>query len=125
MFKRLMEVQPKGSPGENLIEDAVPLQQPIRAYQAPKRGALSEGPTSNSPTSSAPGHPSDSQGEDLEMSPPTSPGGPLSPEEAVEIQPSVWEPYMNRYRLVGLCTASLGNALFDGAAGALIPYMEE
>jgi hypothetical protein len=39
--------------------------------------------------------------------------------------PTVWEPYMNRFRLFSACVMSIGNALSDSAAGALIPYMEK
>lgn len=55
---------------------------------------------------------------DLEMSRPSSP-------EAVEVMPSAWQPFMNRFRLFAVCLANLGNALSDSAAGALIPYMEK
>ncbi|KAF4980869.1 hypothetical protein FZEAL_3215 [Fusarium zealandicum] len=61
-------------------------------------------------------------GNDLEMSRPASPeSGP----EAVEVMPSFWQPFMNRFRLLSVCLANLGNALSDSAAGALIPYMEK
>lgn len=39
--------------------------------------------------------------------------------------PSVWEPFMNRFRLMTLCLAQIGSGMNDGAAGALIPSMEE
>jgi hypothetical protein len=59
---------------------------------------------------------------DLEMSqPPT----PTSPRAVVEVMPSAWNPYMNRFRLMAMCIASIGNGLTDSAAGALIPYMEK
>lgn len=56
-------------------------------------------------------------GNDVEMSRPPSP-------DAVEVVPDVWQPFMNRFRLVASCLAYLGNGLVDSAAGALIPYME-
>ena len=57
-------------------------------------------------------------GNELEMSRPPTP-------DAVEVVPSVWEPYMNRYRMISICLMNLGGAMNDGAAGALIPYMEK
>ncbi|KAM5360353.1 hypothetical protein ACJZ2D_013822 [Fusarium nematophilum] len=62
------------------------------------------------------------ENDDLEMSRPAS---PESAQEAVEVIPSAWQPFMNRFRLFALFLASLGNALSDSAAGALIPYMEK
>jgi hypothetical protein len=58
---------------------------------------------------------------DLERSRPAS---PVLEVDAVEVIPSVWEPYMNRFRLLSVCLINFGNALSDSAAGALIPYME-
>lgn len=59
------------------------------------------------------------------MSPPVTPTSPGPDAEPVEALASVWEPSMNRFRLLAVCLANLGNALSDGAAGALIPYMEK
>ncbi|KAH6608405.1 hypothetical protein Trco_001751 [Trichoderma cornu-damae] len=59
---------------------------------------------------------------DLERSRPASPALEV---DAVEVVPSVWEPHMNRFRLLAVCLANFGNALSDSAAGALIPYMEK
>jgi len=42
-----------------------------------------------------------------------------------EALPSVWDPYMNRFRLLFVCALNLGNGMVDSAAGALIPYMEK
>ncbi|KAF7559648.1 hypothetical protein G7046_g4506 [Stylonectria norvegica] len=56
---------------------------------------------------------------DLEMS------QPASPTDTIEVMPSMREPFMNRFRLLAMCIANFGNALSDGAAGALIPYMEK
>jgi hypothetical protein len=64
---------------------------------------------------------------DLEMSRPASSDDSrtdVRPEDYVEAMPSVWEPYMNRYRLVAMCLGGLINGLNDSAAGALIPSME-
>lgn len=58
---------------------------------------------------------------DLEMSRPPSP----APGEVVEAEPSAWDPPMNKWRLLSVCLANLGNGLGDSAAGALIPYMEK
>ncbi|KAK5988094.1 hypothetical protein PT974_12233 [Cladobotryum mycophilum] len=62
------------------------------------------------------------QDEDLERSRPSSPDPSL---EVAEVVPSVWDPFMNRFRLLAVCLVNFGNALSDSAAGALIPYMEE
>jgi hypothetical protein len=59
---------------------------------------------------------------DLEMSRPNTPD---SNTEVVEALPTFWNPFMNRFRALFGCLAQLGNALSDGAAGALIPYMEK
>lgn len=59
---------------------------------------------------------------DLEMSRPNSPDSNV---EAVEVVPTIWNPFMNRFRILFGCLAQLGNALSDSAAGALIPYMEK
>ncbi|UKZ54158.1 hypothetical protein TrVGV298_007964 [Trichoderma virens] len=59
---------------------------------------------------------------DLERSRPAS---PVLEVDAVEVIPSAWEPYMNRFRLLSVCLANFGNALSDSSAGALIPYMEK
>jgi hypothetical protein len=60
--------------------------------------------------------------EDLEMSRPVSPD---PAPDAVDAVMSVWNPFMNRFRLLSLCLCSLGDGLSDSAAGALIPYMEK
>lgn len=59
---------------------------------------------------------------DVEMSRPVSPDSSV---EGVEVVPSMWRPFMNRFRLLSVCLMNLGNALSDSAAGALIPYMEK
>lgn len=59
---------------------------------------------------------------DLERSRPAS---PVLEVDAAEVVPSVWEPYMNRFRLLAVCLSNFANALSDSAAGALIPYMEK
>jgi hypothetical protein len=58
---------------------------------------------------------------DVEMSRPAS---PVLPSE-VEILPSIWDPYMNRFRFLSSCLMNLQNGLNDSAPGALIPYMEK
>lgn len=54
--------------------------------------------------------------DDLERSSP--------PPEAVIVVPSFWDPARNKYRIMACCLAGVANALSDGAAGALIPYIE-
>lgn len=52
--------------------------------------------------------------------------GPLQEQaSAVGVVPSVWDPYMNRFRFVATCVTTIADALSDGAAGALIPYIEK
>ncbi|KLO97961.1 tetracycline resistance protein [Fusarium fujikuroi] len=60
--------------------------------------------------------------DDLEMS---QPDRPDSNTETVEVAPTIWDPFMNRFRLLSTCLSQINNALSDGATGALIPYMEK
>lgn len=60
--------------------------------------------------------------DDLEMS---HPDRPDSNTETVEVAPTIWDPFMNRFRLLSTCLSQINNALSDGATGALIPYMEK
>lgn len=60
--------------------------------------------------------------DDLEMS---CPGTPDTPTDAATVVPTVWEPYMNRWRLLLTCTTALAEGMSDSAAGALLPYMEK
>ncbi|KAM0321904.1 hypothetical protein ACHAQA_009801 [Verticillium albo-atrum] len=62
-------------------------------------------------------------GSDLEMSRPASPS--QDPADVAEPLQSLWDPYMNRWRLLTACLMNLGNGLNDSAPGALIPYMEK
>lgn len=54
------------------------------------------------------------------------PGTPSSEEhhEAFEPVQSMWDPYMNRWRLLYACLMNLANGVSDSSTGALIPYME-
>ncbi|OAA69549.1 Major facilitator superfamily domain, general substrate transporter [Cordyceps fumosorosea ARSEF 2679] len=62
--------------------------------------------------------------DDLEMmSRPGTPDDP--PADAAVVVPTVWEPYMNRFRLLLTCATALAEGMSDSAAGALIPYMEK
>lgn len=60
---------------------------------------------------------------DLETSRPVSPV--LGHEDGVEALQSLWDPYMNRFRLLSACSLNLMNGLSDAASGPLIPYMEK
>lgn len=51
--------------------------------------------------------------------------GPLQEISAVGVVPSIWDPYMNRFRFLATCVTTIADALSDGAAGALIPYVEK
>lgn len=79
---------------------------------------------------------------DLEMSRPTTPatsgggaggggGGRVNgadadagPDDGVEALQSLWDPWMNRFRMASACLNNFCNGLNDSAPGALIPYME-
>lgn len=66
--------------------------------------------------------PAEAQNGDLEMS---RPGTPDAPADAASVVPTIWEPYMNRFRLLMACVTALAEGMGDSAAGALIPYMEK
>lgn len=119
MLGGLVQVQDKHDPlGKPSLDDAIPLQQPTRAYNASKKDY-------RLPSADAQASASRPQADnDVEMSPPSSPSRPSSLEAVAEVQPTVWQPYMSRYRLIAVCAGNLANALSDGAVGALIPYME-
>lgn len=60
---------------------------------------------------------------------PSSPGhgnNALGNDEAdgVEALQSIWDPYMNRFRLATISLINLANGLNDSAAGAVLPYIE-
>ena len=57
---------------------------------------------------------------ELEMSRPPSP----THDDAVDVVQSVWQPAMNKYRLLSACVMNFGNGVNDSAPGALIPYLE-
>ncbi|ROW13981.1 hypothetical protein VPNG_04094 [Cytospora leucostoma] len=67
---------------------------------------------------------------DLEMSRPASPAAAVvddagHADDGVEALQSVWDPYMNRFRLMSVCLINFLNGLSDSASGPLIPYMEK
>ncbi|EKG13024.1 Major facilitator superfamily, partial [Macrophomina phaseolina MS6] len=78
-------------------------------------------------------HPSTPQHADL---PPPFPSGAQTPATPGELEgaapntpsapliPTLWNPPMNKYRLLCACLVYFGNGLSDAAPGALIPYME-
>lgn len=59
--------------------------------------------------------------DDLEMSRPAT---PTQESEGFEAMQSVWNPPMNRFRMLAVCTMSFCMGLNDSAPGALIPYIE-
>lgn len=69
-------------------------------------------------------HPSDPATPDLEMSRPSSPV-PVRDDDGVEALQSVWDPYMNRFRLLSACLMNFMNGMSDSASGPLLPYMEK
>lgn len=70
-----------------------------------------------------PAYQSGSASPDLEMSRPTSPVLPR--DDGVEALQSMWDPYMNRFRLLSACLMNLMNGMSDSASGPIIPYMEK
>lgn len=69
------------------------------------------------PTYTRPGTP------DLESSRATSPI--LPPDDGFEALQNVWDPYMNRFRLLSACLTNLMNGMSDSSSGPIIPYMEK
>ena len=58
---------------------------------------------------------------ELETSRPSSPqGGP-----SVDVVQTLWNPYMNRFRLAAACVISLGLGMNDSSSGALLAYIEK
>ncbi|KAF3767110.1 hypothetical protein M406DRAFT_69274 [Cryphonectria parasitica EP155] len=54
------------------------------------------------------------------------PASPVfGPDDGAEALHSIWDPYMNRFRLLSACLTNLGNGLSDAASGPLLPYMEK
>ncbi|TLD08075.1 hypothetical protein PspLS_10572 [Pyricularia sp. CBS 133598] len=63
---------------------------------------------------------------DLERSRPSSPdSGEANPATATETLQTVWDPYMNRFRVASSSFINFANGLNDSAPGALIPTIEE
>jgi hypothetical protein len=59
--------------------------------------------------------------DDLEMSRPAT---PIEEVEGFGAMQSVWNPPMNRFRMLAVCTMTFCMGLNDSAPGALIPYIE-
>ncbi|KID97909.1 MFS efflux transporter, partial [Metarhizium majus ARSEF 297] len=119
MLRSLVELQPASHPADS--ESVAPLTAPRRVVQRTYPGAPAQENASVAPHS-PPGHGGEyTAADDLEMRRPASPD-PAA--DAVDAVMSVWDPSMNRFRLLSLCLCSLGDGLSDSAAGALIPYME-
>ena len=55
------------------------------------------------------------------------PATPESPNvgDAVEAVQTMWDPYINRFRMLSVCLMAFGNGMNDSAPGALIQYLEE
>ncbi|KID79503.1 Bypass of stop codon protein 6 [Metarhizium brunneum] len=127
MLRSLVELQPASNQADS--ESVAPLTTPRRVVQRTYPGAPTQENASIA-LHSPPGHGgeyipntprTEAAADDLEMRRPASPG-PTA--DAVDAVMSVWDPSMNRFRLLSLCLCSLGDGLSDSAAGALIPYME-
>ncbi|EEY17365.1 conserved hypothetical protein [Verticillium alfalfae VaMs.102] len=136
LFKSLVEVESReASAAAASPSDGFPPP-PQKAVQRTYPGAPHRGDESielqrlhtehgASRPSSRPGTPPSSPpgGSDLEMSRPGSPSQDAT--DIAEPLQSMWDPYMNRWRLLTACLMNLGNGLNDSAPGALIPYMEK
>ena len=124
MFRSLVEVE---SGRQSQDPAAAPLTAPARVVSrtypgAPQKGDSIELQRVVRPDGpSVPTTPAADNGS-YELALPTSPE-PV--QDVAEIVPSIWDPFMNRFRLLAVCIANLGNALNDSSAGALIPYMEK
>lgn len=59
---------------------------------------------------------------DLEMSRPATPAN--VPDDGVDALQDLWDPYMNRFRLLSACLTNLMNGMSDSASGPLLPHME-
>lgn len=134
MFRTLVEFQPASHhPPTPDSESIAPLTAPERVVQRTYPGAPAQESSpielhnlsgnGNDYIASGPITPqTEVDADDLEMSRPVSP----DPEaNEVDAAMSIWNPFMNRFRLLSLCLCSLGDGLSDSAAGALIPYMEK
>ncbi|TWU72814.1 hypothetical protein ED733_004422 [Metarhizium rileyi] len=127
MLRTLVELQPASSQqdAEGIIPHAAPervVQKTHHGVPAPESpstelhdlsGGSGDGPVTPRTEVNA---------DDLEMSRAVSPD---PAPDAVDAVMSVWNPFMNRFRLLSLCLCILGDGLSDSAAGALIPYMEK
>lgn len=125
MLRNFVEVQSGPvSPSDEMAPLTAPARAVPRTYPgAPHKGdsiELQRGPRGDGAPSGVV-TPRTEDG-DLEMSRPVS---PVVTRESVEAIPSVWDPFMNRFRMFAVCLGNLGNALNDSSAGALIPYMEK
>lgn len=124
MLRNLVEVQSgPASPTEEFVPLTTPAKAISRTYPgAPHRPESSELPRDPRSDETQIGVMAPRTEGDLEMSRPAS---PVLSREVAEALPTLWDPYMNRFRLFAVCLANFNNALNDSAAGALIPYMEK
>jgi MFS family permease len=127
MFKSFVQVEASPSSAPEASHPPLPPQKAVsRIYPgAPHRPDSIE--LHRLPASSRPSTPPAASDDDLEMSRPASPapgdGGNGTDAHAEPLQ-SMWDPYMNRWRLLAACLMNLANGLHDSSPGALIPYME-
>ncbi|KAH6673976.1 major facilitator superfamily domain-containing protein [Plectosphaerella plurivora] len=125
MFKSFVEVESSPAPSAPLPpQKAVSRVYPGAPHRAEDSIELQRLPTSVSRPSTPPA--GSDRGDDLEMSRPASPtpGGGGGDAHAEPLQ-SMWDPYMNRWRLLAACLMNFANGLHDSSPGALIPYMEK
>lgn len=67
--------------------------------------------------------PSDAAAPDLEEGRPSSLVRPR--DGGVEALQSMWDPYMNRFRLLSACLINFLNGMSDAASGPILPHMEK
>jgi hypothetical protein len=132
LLRNLVEIESQPSPSET----SRPLTAPQKAYayqrtysyQGQEEPASARRPSLPRDDSYITGGVATPGTEDVLLDPDLERSRPASPAlevDVVEVVPSVWDPYMNRFRLLAVCLSNFGNALSDSAAGALIPYMEK
>ncbi|KAL8349183.1 hypothetical protein RB601_002003 [Gaeumannomyces tritici] len=81
--------------------------------------------TPGPPPTDAQAAPRDAADQDLERSRPTTPRSSNGEGFTAEVQATVWEPHVNRFRMAAVSVIFFSIGLYDSAAGALIPYMEK
>lgn len=130
LLRNLVEIESQPSPNETSRPPTAPQKayQRTYSYQGQEEPSNARRPSLPRDDSYVSGGVATPGTEDVLLDPDLERSRPASPAlevDAVEVVPSVWDPYMNRFRLLAVCLSNFSNALSDSAAGALIPYMEK